>query len=61
MLEVLSSTRIISELFSGYFTKIQRFITSCKEDLSVKRHLEVTNVSSHWYYFIHTDQSILMH
>ena len=23
------------------------FITSCKEDLSVKRHLAVTNVSSH--------------
>ena len=22
--------------------------------LSVKRHLAVTNVSSHWYYFIHT-------
>ena len=27
------------------------FITSCKEDLSVKRHLAVTNVSNHWYLF----------
>ena len=27
------------------------FITSCKEDLSVKRHLAVTSVSSHWYLF----------
>ena len=25
--------------------------TSCKEDLSLKRHLAVTNVSSHWYLF----------
>ena len=27
------------------------FITSCKEELSVKRHLAVTNVSNHWYLF----------
>ena len=27
------------------------FITSYKEDLSVKRHLAVTNVSNHWYLF----------
>ena len=25
------------------------FITSCKEDLSVKHHFAVTIVSSHWY------------
>ena len=35
------------------------FITSCKEDLSVKRRLAVTNVSNHWYLF--TQWSIGLH
>ena len=39
---------------SYFITKInlyRGFITSCKEDLSVKRHLAVTSVSNHWYLF----------
>ena len=48
------------------YSRYRGFITSCKEDLSVKRHLAVTNVSNHWYLFTQMEHDqrlndILMH
>ena len=40
--------QIVCSIFELWY---RGFITSCKEDLSVKRHLAVTNVSNHWYLF----------
>ena len=60
----VSEISINSEITNCCISPIRDFITFCKENLSVKRHLAVTNVSSHWYIFIHTmehDQIILTH
>ena len=48
--------------YTGEWHSYRGFITSCKEDLGVKHHLAVTNVSSHWYLFIQWSMiKVLMH
>ena len=47
----ITPSALIDFSLRNYYIVYRGFITSCKEDLSVKRHLAVTNVS---LIFIHT-------